>query len=119
MTANGALLLTSASAKWFRMRVDLAKVFGKFAGREVGVEEKTEDFRIGRVIKKRTVATPVDDNPPVVQEMTEEARKHGLKLRMLWPGRGYTDDYVRNRVNAHVEKTKDGKWRISAKFDIG
>ena len=101
------------------MRVDLTKVFGKFAGREVPMNEKTEDVRVGRAVKQRIVASPVDENPPVVQEMTEEAQKNGLKLRVLWPGRGYTDDYVRNRVNAHVEKAKDGKYRISNKFDIG
>jgi hypothetical protein len=101
------------------MRVDLTKVFGKFAGREVPVNERAEEYRVGRLTKTRIVASPADESPPVVQEMTEEAQKHGLKLRVLWPGRGYTDDYVRNRVNAHVEKAKDGKWRIAAKFDIG
>ncbi|MEZ0260325.1 MAG: hypothetical protein ACAH80_04905 [Alphaproteobacteria bacterium] len=101
------------------MRVDLTKTFGKFAGREVPMNEKTEDVRIGCVIKKRTVATPVDENPPVVQEMKDEATKHGLKLRVLWPGRGWTDDYDRKRVNVHVEKAKDGKYRISNKFDLG
>lgn len=101
------------------MRVDLTKVFGKFAGREVAMNERAEEYRVGRLTKTRIHASPAEDNPPVVQEMKAEAEKHGLKFRLLWPGRGYTDDYVRTRVNAHVEKGKDGKYRISNKFDIG
>lgn len=101
------------------MRVDLAKVFGKFAGREVVMNERPEEYRVGRLTKTRIVASPADENPPVVQEMKDEAARNGLKLRVLWPGRGWTDDYDRKRVNAHVEKGKDGKWRIANKFDLG
>jgi hypothetical protein len=101
------------------MRVDLSKIFGKFAGREVPMNEKQEEYRVGRLTRTRIIATPAEEKPAVGEEMKAEAEKHGLKFRLLWPGRGYTDDYVRTRVNAHVEKGKDGKYRISNKFDIG
>ena len=101
------------------MRVDLSSVFGKFAGREVPMSEEQKTMRIGCVIKKYSTVTLKDPDDPVLKEMTEEAGKHGLKLRALWPGKGYTDDYVRTRVNAHIEKSSDGKWRVGKKFDIG
>ena len=101
------------------MRGDVTKIFNKFAGREVPMNEENKEMRIGCVIKKFTVVSPTNPDEPVFREMTDEAKKHGLSLRVLWPGKGYTDDYVRTRVNAHVEKGKDGKWHVAKKFDIG
>jgi hypothetical protein len=101
------------------MRQDVSKLFNKFAGREVEMHEEKKEMRIGCVIKKGFVVSPADEKGGVFHEMTAEAEKNGLKLRALWPGKGYTPDYDRKRVNAHIEKAKDGKWRISNKFDIG
>ena len=98
---------------------DVSKIFNRVAGREVPMNEEQKTMRIGCVIKKFTSVSPANPDEPVFKEMAEEAKKNGLTLRALWPGKGYTDDYVRTRVNAHVEKGKDGKWHIANKFDIG
>ncbi|TAL38956.1 MAG: hypothetical protein EPN97_03190 [Alphaproteobacteria bacterium] len=101
------------------MRRDVSGIFNKFAGREVPMHEETKTMRIGCVIKKLTAVSLADPADPTLKEMSDEARKNGLQLRVLWPGKGYTDDYVRTRVNAHIEKGTDGKYRVSRKFDIG
>lgn len=101
------------------MRQDVSKFFNKFAGREVQMHEEKKEMRIGCVIKKVSAVSPADEKEDVFKEMAAEAKSHGFSLRTLWPGKGYTPDYDRKRVNAHIEKAKDGKWRIGNKFDIG
>lgn len=101
------------------MRRGISGIFNRFAGREVPMQEEQKTLRIGCVIKKHTSVSPADPADPTLTEMSEEARKNGLTLRVLWPGKGYTDDYMRTRVNAHIEKGTDGKYRVSGKFDIG
>jgi hypothetical protein len=101
------------------MRGDVTRHFNRFAGREVPMNEEQKTISIRGRDKTTITASPANPDEPVFREMSEEAQKHGLSLRALWPGKGYTDDYVRTRVNAHVEKGKDGKWRIANKFDLG
>ncbi|MEZ0223982.1 MAG: hypothetical protein ACAH83_05470 [Alphaproteobacteria bacterium] len=101
------------------MRRDVSEMFNKFAGREVPMHEEQKTMRIGCVIKKFTAVSLADPADPTLKEMSDEATKNGLKLRVLWPGKGSTDDYDRNRVNAHIEKGTDGKWHVGRKFDIG
>ena len=101
------------------MRKDVSDIFNKFAGREVPMHEEKKTMQIGCVIKKFTAVSLADEKDPVLKEMSKEARKNGMTLRVLWPGKGYTPDYIRTRVNAHIEKGADGKYRVSPKFDIG
>ncbi|MEZ0223981.1 MAG: hypothetical protein ACAH83_05465 [Alphaproteobacteria bacterium] len=94
---------------------DVSHLFNKFAGREVPMKE--EPFVIRG--KTYTQVTLADDNDPTVQEIEQEAKKNGLQLRLWWPGVAGTADYRMDRVNAHIEKSTDGKYRISSRFDLG
>lgn len=76
----------------------IAQLFNKFAGREIPI---------------------TNDIPSVIREMEKTARDNGLELRVWYPGSDGTADYRTDRVNAHIEKGTDGKWRVSNKFDIG
>ncbi len=100
--------------------MDVSKIFNKFAGREVEMleEEKTLHLKsLGDI--KLTEVTLKNPNDPIVKEMSDEASKHGLSLRLWWPGTMGTMDYNTGRVNAHIEKAQDGKYRVSPNFNLG
>ncbi len=93
-------------------------IFNRFAGREVGMHEEVKQLRIGCVIKKQKLVSPLDGDA-TLREMHDEAARNGLQLRVQWPGKGSTDDVVPNRVTTTIEKSADGKYRIANKFDMG
>lgn len=94
---------------------DVSDIFNKFAGREVPMKEEPFVIR-GKTYTQIRLA---DDNDPTVQEMRETAKKSGLKLRLWWPGIAGTMDFRMDRVNAHIEKAPDGKWRVGNRFNLG
>jgi hypothetical protein len=94
---------------------DLHAIFNKFAGKEVPMQE--EKFTIRG--KTYTQVKPADDKDPVINDMNAAASANGLKLRLWWPGMAGTMDFRTDRVNAHIEKAPDGKWRVSRDFHIG
>ena len=99
---------------------DLGHIFNKFAGREVPmVEEKKVHHSPYTGDHEYTQIKLADPNDPTVQEMRDEAKKHGLKLRLWWDGIAGTMDFRTDRVNAHIEKEADGKYRVSKRFNIG
>lgn len=91
---------------------DLSQQFAKFAGREVKVEEK--HFPKWGITEAR-----VDHTDPAVAELTAAVQATGLQLRLWSPGMMGTMDYRLNRLNAHVEKAADGKYRIGSSFTLG
>ncbi len=94
---------------------DVSDLFNKFAGREVPMKE--EPFTIRG--KTYTQVRLANDKDPTVEEMRDEAKSHGLSLRVWWPGTAGTADFRMDRVNAHIEKAADGKWRVTNRFDLG
>jgi hypothetical protein len=52
-------------------------------------------------------------------EMSKTAERHGLSLRLWWPGRIGTMEINNSRVNAHIVQGDYGKWRIGENFNIG
>lgn len=94
---------------------DVSDIFNKFAGREVPMNSRTVKVA-GYTLHEIQPALNPD---PVLTEMKDEAKKHGLTLRVWWDGIMGTMDYRTNRVNAHIEKEADGKYRVSNRFDIG
>jgi hypothetical protein len=94
---------------------DVSHIFNKFAGREVPMKEEPFVIR-GKTYTQIRLA---DDKDPTVQEMRDAAKEAGLKLRLWWPGIAGTMDFRMDRVNAHIEKAPDGKWRVSNRFDLG
>lgn len=100
---------------------DLSALFSRFAGREVPMKEEPFEIELKSLgmTHKGVNISPADENDPVLKEMHEEAKKNGLSLRVWWKGVVGTMDYRTDRVNAHIEKGDDGKWRVSPRFNIG
>ncbi|MBI1215719.1 MAG: hypothetical protein GC185_07870 [Alphaproteobacteria bacterium] len=98
---------------------DVSSIFNKFAGREVPMTETERKMTIGGKEYSFNEVRPADQNDPVLGEMRDEAKKHGLSLRVWWEGIMGTMDYRTDRVNAHIEKGNDGKWRVGQRFNIG
>lgn len=100
--------------------IDLSRVFGRFSGREVPMTEEKEVLKLRNGIERTyTYVHPANDKDPVLEDMHNQARKHGLTLRVWWKGVAGTMDYRTDRVNAHIEKSPDGKWRVSNRFNLG
>lgn len=98
---------------------DVSNLFNKFAGREVPMAETQRKMTIGGKEYTFNEVSPADKNDPVLAEMRDEAKKHGLSLRVWWEGIMGTMDYRMDRVNAHIEKAQDGKWRVAPRFNLG
>lgn len=97
----------------------LSDIFGKFAGREVPLNEKPYEVKLQSRTIKGTQLELANKNDPTIAEMEKTAAENGLSLRLWWPGIMGTMDYREDRVNAHLEKDKGGKWRVSSKFNLG
>lgn len=99
--------------------MDLSAIFGSFAGREVPLEEKSGIIATRFAGPVRYTSLKLHNkNDPVVAAMKEAAEQNGLKFQLCWPGCGGNLFFRKNRVNAHIEKASDGKWRV-ARFEIG
>lgn len=96
----------------------LTKLFNKFVGKEVPMIEKKVPANIGCRIVETTQVSPADPKDPVLEEMKKTAEENGLKLRVWWPGVSGTKDLRNNRVNAHIAKASDGKYRVTDDFQI-
>lgn len=94
---------------------DVSAIFNRFAGREIPMREDTFTFK-GRQYEQLNLA---DQNDPTVKEMEDFAKGQGLQLRLWWNGIAGTADYRMNRVNAHIEKAVDGKYRVAPRFNLG
>lgn len=95
-------------------------MFNKFAGREVPMHEETKTLHLQNMGDYTyTEVKPLDPNDKTLKEMHDEAAKNGFSLRVWWDGMAGTADFRTDRINAHIEKGTDGKYRVSPKFDIG
>ena len=103
-----------------RRKPNITAAFNKFAGKEVPMLEETKTIHLGmHGDYTHTEVKPANPKDPVLEAMQKTADKKGLSLRVWWPGMAGTADFRDDRVNAHIEKGGDGKWRVSPKFDIG
>lgn len=93
---------------------ELAELFNKFAGAEVDVKEKMVEYRGQQYPECR-----LNEDDATVKEMREFASENGLTLRLWTPGSAGTMDFRTDRVNAHIAKEHDGKWRVQPNFNIG
>ncbi len=101
------------------MTQDITKIFNKFAGKEVQVKETSWTVDAGGGKTEILKANMLVENEPTIQAMQKLADDKGLTLRILWPNSGMTDDVQTNRINVHVVKEQDGKYRIGKKFTVG
>ena len=81
--------------------------------------ERIEGMDIGGKHYDVPIVEPADKDDATLAEMKQVAEQNGLILRLWWEGIMGTMDYRTDRINAHIEKGNDGKWRIADKFDIG
>jgi hypothetical protein len=95
---------------------DISRLFNKFSGREVPMLEVKHVVSLGKPFA--TDVKLADPQHPVIKEMRNVARENGLSLTLSWPGVPLPKDYKADRVNVHIEKASDGKWRVS-KFGRG
>lgn len=93
----------------------LADIFKKYTGRELATADKDVVIR-GQVFR---IPRLKDDNDPVLLEMEQTARSHGLSLRVWFPGSSSPNNHDDTRVNAFIEETKDGRWFISPVYFLG
>jgi len=98
--------------------MSIAHLFNKFAGKEVAVTETQQSINIGGTVHTFNEVS-LAPNDPVVKAMQKTAEDNGLHLRLWLPGSMGTCDYRTDRVNAHVDKGPDGKWRVGNRFDLG
>ena len=99
--------------------MDVSNQFNSFAGKEVTVTEKPWTRTSKYLGEISGVSVILDNNDPVVKELNDAVTAAGLHLRLWLPGTMGTMDYRLNRVNAHVEKESDGKYRIQPNFNLG
>lgn len=103
------------------LNLDVSKLFNQFAGKEIPMKEEEKTYtrrRTGETVTYTQVSL-ADDNDPTVKAMADHAKANGLSLRLWWPGMFGTMDFRTNRVNAHIEKAADGKWRVEREFRLG
>jgi hypothetical protein len=93
----------------------ISQMFNHFAGREVPLVEKNMTYRGQNYTQLELKNSP----DPVLEEMRQLAEDKGLTLRVWWPGVAGTMDIRNDRVNAHIQKDEDGKWRVAPQFSIG
>lgn len=100
--------------------MNASKEFNKFAGREVGVTEtpfKTEFKNLG--ITYEGVRVEINKDDPAITELTAAVKAVGLHLRLWLPDTMGTMDYRLDRLNVHVRKEDDGKYRIQKDMGLG
>lgn len=81
---------------------NLKAIFGKFSGQPLKNPDR--------------MTCDVDG---VLSELADTARKNGLELRVLFPGKMHDFGANPNRVNIPVEKDSAGKLRVGKNFSIG
>ena len=90
-----------------------------FGGKEVPMRESSWERTIfDKCVRGVSVELENADHP-ILHEMSVEAKKHNLILRIGWPHLRQTCDDRIDRMNARIEKSKDGKWRVASSFYLG
>jgi hypothetical protein len=93
----------------------LNQIFSKYAGAPIptvfkDVSIKGEVFNIPQL--KR-------DPDPILSAIEQDAKKHGLSLKIWFPGTATDSEQNERRLNVFVEEPKLGEWRISKTFFLG
>lgn len=100
------------------MQKDLSHIFGRFIGSEVPMTETKNRVKVGHKSFELTECRPTSPDDQVLAELRREADRFGLTLRIWWPGMVATMEINPNRLNVHIEKAADGKWRIADNISI-
>jgi hypothetical protein len=99
-------------------RERMIKIFGRFIFAEVPlVEEKKTHTFLGKEHTYENISL-ADENHPVLVDLRKTAKECGMKVRVWWPGMIATMELDRDRLNVHLEKSADGKWRIAERMHL-
>jgi hypothetical protein len=97
----------------------LAALFNQFAGREIAVVESKHKMKIGDKEYDIENVDLANKKDATVAEIEKVAAANGLHVRLWLPTWFGTCDWDDRRVNVHVEKEADGKYRVQKHFDLG
>lgn len=102
------------------MRPDkkLTEQFNKFVGHEVKVIETPRTAVYGGKTYHQ-VDTEIADGDHTIGALRRAAQKAGFSLRVLLPRSRATMDFRKDRLNVHVAKESDGKYRVQKNIGIG
>ncbi len=98
--------------------MDIAKIFNKYAGKEIRVDETYVFLSFGKRNYAYGDVKPAKDDL-VLKAMKRAARENGYTLRVWFSESSRSCDYRKDRLNVHITKGEDGKYRVSDKFTIG
>src|SRR5665213_961749 len=98
------------------MAKDLTKIFNRFAGKEVRVEERAMNF--GSELGEQVIIMP-DQNDPTYIAMEKIAKDSGRGF-FLFPAtwENHPATKKNNFVGGFIEKGTDNKWHVKNKFEI-
>jgi hypothetical protein len=99
------------------MQPEISPIFNRFVGREVELQETIHQMTIGGKAFEIPEYKLVE-NQPVIEELRGVTELYGLQLRLWLPDTVGTMEVNTNRVNMHVDKSGDGKYRISDRISI-
>jgi hypothetical protein len=91
---------------------NISELFGRFVGRDVAVRETITTVKIGGEIMDIAEARIAPGRQPVLQELKDEAARHGITTRVMTPGAIVTMDFDPNRLNVYLHRDGDGTYRI-------
>lgn len=99
-------------------RANMLKIFGRFIYAEIPIKEeiRTVPFA-GQQVQIEDVRL-ADTNHPVLQDLRKTAKECGMDVRIWHPGMIATMEFNANRLNIHIEKSSDGKWRIAEHMNM-
>lgn len=92
----------------------LLEKFNKYAGREVYVHEK-QRFFMSHGYTERTLFM----RDPAIKEMTKEAKAEGIEVKFWMPDEKNELKQNRKRLNVHVARDENKKWRIQSDMRFG
>ena len=91
---------------------DVMMIFNQYAGVEIAGKDCTFQGR-----RPRKIRIP-DSSDATLKTLTEAFEQKGLTVRVIAPGQFGTDDFKPDRVNVHLERTTEDKFRVT-NFTLG
>jgi hypothetical protein len=101
-----------------KTREYMVKIFGRFMLAEIPMKEEMRVVPFaGQQVQIEEVSF-ADPKHPVLEDLRKTAKECGLNLRVWYPGMVATMELDTNRLNVHIEKHSDGKWRIAERMNL-
>jgi len=99
-------------------REKMVKIFGRFMFAEVPMVEEQRIHTIdGKDYPYENIRL-ASENHPVLEDLRNTAKECGMNVRVWWRGMAATMELNMDRLNVHIEKSADGKWRIAERMNL-